>query len=379
VDHPGLLTIWSAQHSKTHDETFYAMQAFAERIKVKPHIQKVYTGAGDEEVRFLNGSRILFGARERGFGRGIPGVDILIMDEGQILSDRALQNMLATLNTSKFGLHIYCGTPPYPEDNSETFTRMRDEALSGTSKHLVWIECGADDDADINDKKTWAVNPSYPHRTPIEAMMRLKGKLTEEGFRKEALGIWDVHDGTVFDLVKWKKLVDLNVEPPTRAVLVIDVSPNREWSSIGVASEIDDDRTLVMVHSMRGTTRVVPKVAELMAKCDIIDVSIFAAGQARVLEPELVQAGIEYERMTATDMGAAQGALRQAVDAETVVHCDQPQLNTAIANVKTRYLQSGESEQIDRRGRILDLSPVMAAAGAFYRFGMVQSPMPFVL
>ena len=36
----------------------------------------LYTGSGDEEVRFTNGSRILFGARERGFGRGIAGVEI---------------------------------------------------------------------------------------------------------------------------------------------------------------------------------------------------------------------------------------------------------------------------------------------------------------
>jgi hypothetical protein len=65
--------------------------------------RQVFTGSGDEEIRFHNGSRILFGARERGFGRGIPGVDILIFDEAQILSDRALSNMLATMNTSRSG------------------------------------------------------------------------------------------------------------------------------------------------------------------------------------------------------------------------------------------------------------------------------------
>jgi hypothetical protein len=80
--------------------------------------RQVFTGSGDEEIRFHNGSRILFGARERGFGRGIPGVDILIFDEAQILSDRALSNMLATMNTSRFGLQLYIGTPPKPEDMS---------------------------------------------------------------------------------------------------------------------------------------------------------------------------------------------------------------------------------------------------------------------
>src|SRR5690606_12192653 len=115
VNRPGLLVIWTAHHMATSGETFLAMQGFAQRAKVAPHVRQVYTGSGDEEVRFHNGSRILFGARERGFGRGIPGVDVLIMDEAQIHSDKAMSNMLATMNTSRFGLHLYIGTPPKPE------------------------------------------------------------------------------------------------------------------------------------------------------------------------------------------------------------------------------------------------------------------------
>ena len=132
VNRPGLLVIWSAHHARTHAETFLSMQGFAKRAKVAPFVRQVFTGSGAEEIRFHNGSRILFGARERGFGRGIPGVDILILDEAQILSDKAMSNMLATLNTSRFGMHLYIGTPPKPEDMSEAFTRMRREALAGT-------------------------------------------------------------------------------------------------------------------------------------------------------------------------------------------------------------------------------------------------------
>ncbi|WP_205277452.1 terminase large subunit domain-containing protein, partial [Mycolicibacter algericus] len=178
VDNPGLLFIWSAHHARTHGETFLAMQAFASKTKVAPFIEQVFKGSGDEEIRFVNGSRILFGARERGFGRGIPGVDGLIADEAQILSDKAQENMLATMNTSSFGLHVYVGTPPKPEDASEAFTRMRTEALSGTSDDLAWIECGADPDADPDDRSQYPVmNPSHPHRTPLVSILRLRKKL----------------------------------------------------------------------------------------------------------------------------------------------------------------------------------------------------------
>lgn len=192
VNRPGLLVIWTAHHMATSGETFLAMQGFAQRAKVAPHVRQVYTGSGDEEVRFHNGSRILFGARERGFGRGIPGVDVLIMDEAQILSDKAMSNMLATMNTSRFGLHLYIGTPPKPEDMSESFTRMRTEALAGKLPDGAWIEFGAEDSAKSDDRKQWRIaNPSYPHRTPAQSMLRLRRKLTDADWRREGLGLWD--------------------------------------------------------------------------------------------------------------------------------------------------------------------------------------------
>ncbi len=214
INTPGLLVIWTAQHSGTSDETFLALQGFAKRAKVAPHVQQVYTGSGDEEVRFHNRSRILFGAREHGFGRGIPGVDMLIFDEAQILSDKAMSNMLATMNTSRLGLHLYMGTPPKPEDagKSEVFTRMRTQAYAGTLDNGGWVEFGADPGASPDDRKQWAkANPSYPHRTPVQSFQRLRSKLTEGDFLREGLGIWD----------------EVNTEP--------SVISREQWTARGVA------------------------------------------------------------------------------------------------------------------------------------------------
>src|SRR5690606_33177711 len=114
------------------------------------------------------------------------------MDEAQILSDKAMSNMLATMNTSRFGLHLYIGTPPKPEDMSESFTRMRTEALAGKLPDGAWIEFGAEDSAKSDDRKQWRIaNPSYPHRTPAQSMLRLRRKLTDADWRREGLGLWD--------------------------------------------------------------------------------------------------------------------------------------------------------------------------------------------
>lgn len=367
VNEPGLLVIWSAHHARTHAETFLSMQAFSERSKVRPYISKVFLGSGDEEIRFQNGSRILFGARERGFGRGIPGVDILMMDEAQILSERALQNMLATMNTSQFGLHVYVGTPPKPEDNSETFTRMREDALSGEATDLVWIECGADDDANLDNQGQWAkANPSFPHRTPVESIQRLRRKLDPDGFRREGLGIWSLGNGAVFDIARWSDLLDADASPPDRVALTIAVAPDRRWSSIGVAGDVGG-KTLILCYSMPGLAEVAQKVAELTEARNVVEVSL-AGAQAKALQPDLTQAGVEFETLSMTEMGAACAAFQEGVKDATIIHVGQPELDVAVANARTRY--SGESEQWDRRDLKIDDSPLVACSGAFYRWGL---------
>ena len=380
VNHPGLLAIWTAHHSATSDEIFMSMAAFASRSKIAPFVKKVYSGAGDEEIRFHNGSRIMFGARERGFGRGMSGVDVLVNDEGQIMSQKAMQNMLATMNTSKLGLHIYAGTPPKPEDNCETWMTMHDEAWSDEAVDMAWIEMGADDDADLDDVDQWMkANCSIPHRTPIHSIKRLRRKLDDDGFRREALGIYDANEASVFDIGKWERLIDMNVEEPNRVVLMIDVSPDRRWSSIGVAGKVDDGRTLLMVQELRGTSKTVERVRELREKRRVREVAIFGGGAARVLEPDLVKANIRYEKLTAADMAAAYGNLQKEIKEGTVVHVDQPELNVALANSRTRWLQTGESEAFDRRGHGVNISPAVSAAGALYRLGIIGNVRTIIL
>ena len=171
---PGMTVIWTAHRLKTAGETFRAMQGMARRKSIAPYVAVVRRGSGDWAVEFTNGSRILFGARETGFGRGFAKVDVLVFDEGQILTDKALDDMLPAMNASEQpsgGLLIAMGTPPTPTDPSEVWLRAREEALAGESDDVLWIELGAKTRVDTTK---WApgfvdfaafeeANPSYPH------------------------------------------------------------------------------------------------------------------------------------------------------------------------------------------------------------------------
>lgn len=187
---PGMKVLWTAHHSDTATETFQSLYGFSLRKKVRPHVAKRLTDA--MTIVFRNGSRIMFGARERGFGRGMTSVGLLVFDEAQILTERAASDMVPTTNTVANALVIYTGTPPKPSDPSELFENRRNEALAGDSDDMAYIEFSADPDCDLMSRKQWAkANPSYPKRTNAAAMLRMKKNLGDDSFRREALGIWD--------------------------------------------------------------------------------------------------------------------------------------------------------------------------------------------
>ena len=197
--HPGLLVIWTAHMLPTAGETFRDMQAMAKQPRVWPYIERVVLGSGDESVIFKNGSRILFGARERGFGLGFKKVGILVLDEAQRLTEKALDDLVPTTNQAENPLVFMMGTPPRPTDAGEVFKARRREALSGEFDDGLYIEISADPSVQpekwantyVDWKAVASANPSFPHRTPKSAILRMKKLLGPASFRREGLGIWD--------------------------------------------------------------------------------------------------------------------------------------------------------------------------------------------
>ncbi|MBK0296370.1 DUF853 family protein, partial [Bacillus sp. S34] len=72
---------------------------------------------------------------------------VFFFDEAQILTEKALEDMVAATNQSRFpagALLFFMGTPPRPTDPSEAFKLRRREALAGETEDAVYIECSAD-------------------------------------------------------------------------------------------------------------------------------------------------------------------------------------------------------------------------------------------
>ncbi len=328
--YPGLTVLWTAHRLRTANETFGKMQSFAGRRKVKPHVSKIVLGSGDQEIKFVNGSRILFGARERGFGRGFDDVDLEVFDEAQILTDNATDDMIPAMNTAANPLPIFMGTPPKPSDPADVFKAKRKAALSGDDEDTAYIELSADRDCDPNDRKQWGkANPSHPHRTPDSAMMRMKKNLTPESFVREGLGVWD-DDDLAGELPNWGNLGDPQSLIESHRQWALAVSPDRKWASIGLAGRRADTLAHVgWAEHKAGTGWIVDAVVAgwLATK---IPIRIHKSGPESAYISKLQERGVEVVEVSNTEAAQATGQIIDDVDNGEIRHLDQASMNKAV-------------------------------------------------
>lgn len=249
---PNLLVLWTAHRARTHNETFRDMASRAESPSVKPFVANVRRSNGEQEVEFKNGSRILFGARENGFGRGFKQVDILVLDEAQILTLKAMEDMVPATNAAPNGLVLMMGTPPRPNDPGEVFTDRREAALSGEDTDVLYVEIGADEEANPNDREQWAkANPSYPHRTSETAILRMRKMLGSlQSFMREGLGIWDKASKgrKAFTSAVWDARAS---EPVLEGVKSFGVKFSPDGSEVGLSGAIKADDGRIHIEGIR--------------------------------------------------------------------------------------------------------------------------------
>lgn len=233
---PNLKVLWTAHRTRTASETFKSLQGIVGRKSIAPFVAAIRRTNGEQEIEFTNGSRIMFGARESGFGRGFDDVDVLVFDECQILTEKALDDMIPATNAAANALVLYMGTPPKPTDQAEVFKARRREALSGAAEDMVFVEVSADPDADSEDRGQWRkANPSYPHRTPESSILRMKRQLGDESFRREGMGIWDddMPGSRLISKREWDATGVL--EPPADGLRSFGVAFSRDGSRLALA------------------------------------------------------------------------------------------------------------------------------------------------
>lgn len=373
LQEPGTLALWTAHRKPTADETFGSMKALVQQPRLRPHIVSASAPAGNGVIKFRNGSRILFGAREHGFGRGFQRVGILVFDEGQILGQSALDDMIPATNTHPNPLVFFIGTPPKPSDPSDVFQNMRHESLSNESGDYLYVEFSADEDADPADREQWAkANPSFPSRTTARAMLRMKRLLGAESFLREGLGIWDRVGGLgIFTPGAWSRcFIGFDDEGKRREpqgeplALGIAADLDQTWLALGACGGNDGRHHLGSVMRKSADTEAelfAAEVRRIQLERDI-PVAIDKKGPASFAIPALEAAGVDLTPLSVDDFVQSCADLRTAVERGAVTHGNYDDLNTAIDAAGWRKV--GERRAFARKSG--DISALEAVAIALW-------------
>lgn len=344
---PNLTVIWTAHHGRTTSETFAKMRAMAGKPKVLPHIEgKPRVANGEQSITFKTGSRILFGARDQGFGLGFDMVDILVLDEAQRVREVAMADMVPATNAAPNGLVILMGTPPRPTDNGDVFENRRLDALGGDPDTL-YVEISADPGAKVID---WAqvakANPSYPHRTSKAAILRMQKLLgSDEAFYREGYGIWDEVAKTkkAIPFTKWSVLTGAK---PASGRVAFGVKFSPDGSTVALAGGIRPDDGPIHVEGFRqenlgeGTQWLVDFLAKRAATTSliVIDGKSGAGALAAALRDEgLTRRGLVLVP-TLEQVVSAHAMFLEAIKSGGLTHLGQPALDGQVKDAVRRLI-----------------------------------------
>lgn len=410
---PNLTVLWTAHRTRTATSTFQKIKAMCTRPAVRAHLRAgtnqgtaIRDANGEQEIPFANGSRILFGAREQGFGRGFDEVDIEVFDEAQILTIKALEDMVAATNQSRWdrgALLFYMGTPPRPEDPGEMFAARRAEALAAKDGRpdfgeavavgdAVYVECSADarvgqpGGPSLDDPHQVELsNPSFPHRTPPVSVARLRKNLPhDDAWRREGLGVWDTSARShIIPPAAWN---ERRAEPrapdapPMEGRRGYAVKFSMDGATVALAGAVQpaDGPVLVEVIEHRSMAHGTGWLVEWLAARvrDSVGVAIDGKAHAGALIDDLIAAGVPRPRRAADRHGlivaptvaevvAANSGFLEAVIAGDMVHSGQPGLDRAVDCAERRKIGNAGGWGFAPTGNG-DVTPLEAGALAMW-------------
>jgi hypothetical protein len=337
---------------------------------------------GQEAIYLANGGSVEIVARSQGSGRGFT-VDVIVCDEAQDMGDDDQEALLSTSSASPLRnpQWIYTGTPPGPKAVGEVFSRIRGEILDGRPSRQAWHEWSCEPDTDADDRVAWAaVNPGLESgRLQIDVIEGERANLSESGFKRERLGMWETgaHTG-VIPAESWQAAKDPSSAPVDRLALGIEVGPDLAWASVSIAGQRADGSWHIALEADqnshgKGVDWLIPYVRDLVALNPTLrTVVVDAVGPAKALLEQRGHAWflngtrVRVQVIKTADIGATCTTLLSGVVTADVRHMDQPQLSAAALSAGKRVLADSGMWVWSRRTATSDITPIQAATLALH-------------
>ena len=196
----------------------------------------------------------------------------------------------------------------------------------------------------------------------MKAMVRLRKLLSDEDFRREALGIWDPSADRLIDLARWAATaVDAEVRP---GVVAVDGSLDGDVDVVGVSLGDAGVPVLKLLDHRQGTGGIVDYCKWLDKEFDPVFL-VDEASPVFWLVRELLDAGLTVYTMKSAEVASAAAQLVEAVLLAAVQHVPSPEFDAAVHGVRARPFRDG-GFFLGRRVSNVNIGPVTAGAAALW-------------
>lgn len=365
------LILHTAHQFKTAHEGFLRIKALIEgRDEFTRRVKRIISSTQGEMIEMTSGQRLMFIARSvNGSGRGFSCDGPLFFDEAMRLPSEAVAALLPTQAAQPNPQTWYLASAGFRD--SDVLRRLRERGIEATSSRLAYFEWSAEPDCDPLDRHAWATaNPAFGIRMTEEGF-EAELVLDPEDFARERLGIWASNTSTLFGPGAWEGCRDPVSSITSRCVFAVDVTPNRDWASIGVAGLREDRRMHGEVVEHRpGTAWIAERLVELVKKHrpKTVVVDRMTGGP---LVPTLEQAKVPLTVVGSGEVSQACGQLFDLVTQNGFHHIGQPDLDAAVASACRRSL--GDGYAWDRKNSDGDISPLVAVTLATWVAASLKS------
>jgi len=387
---------WSSHvFNPTTREAFEDMQLLIdENPSLRRRALRPTTASGREAIRFRDGQRIRYVARNKNTARGTGG-DLIIFDEGFALQKSHVGALAPTKNARPNAKSLVMSSAGMIDSQQLRYYRDIGRVGYPRTSYTEWCGRSAIPDSGVACPSTCQHTPGTPgcvlddveewhrancalhRRIEVSTLEDARGEMTWDEFAREIVGWWDEpKGGTVIPMSRWAPLGrdprESRIDGPV--ALFVDVTLDRKQSVIAVCGDAAGTPQVEIAAMADGTDWVAAKVADMIAVHDVLAVGARSGGPVASLLPELRtvcdEAQTEFIKVGSGEFSGQCGAFYDAVMDDRLRHLGDMRLGEALA--AARKHQVLDSWQWERTRVDTDAAPLVAATGAHALFARTR-------
>lgn len=366
----GLKILHTAHRTTTSAAAFNRLLAVLEESGMEEgtDFHKI-KATGRESIELVGGGRVDFRTRTSTGGLG-ESFDLLVIDEAQEYTDDQRSALMYTIAASPNPQTILTGTPPTPISSGTVFTRLRENALYGSTEDNGWAEWSVDVQSDVRDKDLWyQSNPSLGLRVSERNVQAEVGD-DDIDFNIQRLGLWiQYNQKSAISENEWK---DLNVEtlPKIKGKLFAGIKYGYDGTNVAmsIAVKTEDDKVFVESIDCQSLRNGHAWIIQFLKNADVQEIVVDGANGQNILAEAMKQAGIKKPILpTVKEIIVANSMFEQALFQQTIAHKNQPSLYQVVTNCDKRNIGTqggfGYRSQIEEHDIALMESMILAHWG----------------